>query len=240
MSVFVMADLHLDTVTNEKSMEVFGNRWQNYIEKIHKNWLKVITDNDTVIIPGDISWALTIEDCLADIKWIDALPGRKIIMKGNHDFWWSTLSKMRRFFAENSITSIDFLYNNAIEVENYIVAGSRGWFVDKTVQPSTSVNADYAKIVNREVIRLRLSLQAAKRLSDSTGKEIIVFFHFPPIWGDFECVEILDILMEYNISRCYFGHIHGCYSQGSVFRWKNIEFRMISADFLDFLPQIVG
>lgn len=240
MSVFVMADLHLDTVTNEKSMEVFGNRWQNYIEKIHKNWLKVITDNDTVIIPGDISWALTIEDCLSDIKWIDALPGRKIIMKGNHDFWWSTLSKMRRFFAENSITSIDFLYNNAIEVEDYIVAGSRGWFVDKTVQPSKSVNADYAKIVNREVIRLRLSLQEAKRLSDSTGKEIIVFFHFPPVWGDFECIEILDTLMEYNISRCYFGHIHGCYSQGSVFRWQNIEFRMISADFLDFLPQIVG
>ncbi|MBQ2308479.1 MAG: metallophosphoesterase, partial [Clostridia bacterium] len=152
MAVFVIADLHLDTVTNEKSMEVFGNRWQGYIEKIQKNWTRVVSDDDTVIIPGDISWALTTEDALADLKWIDSLPGRKIIMKGNHDFWWSTLSKMRRFFCENCINSIDILYNNALEVENYIIAGSRGWFVDKSVQPSKSVSADYDKIVNREVI----------------------------------------------------------------------------------------
>ena len=240
MAVFVIADLHLDTVTNEKSMEVFGNRWQGYIEKIQKNWTRVVSDDDTVIIPGDISWALTTEDALADLKWIDALPGRKIIMKGNHDFWWSTLSKMRRFFCENCINSIDILYNNALEVENYIVAGSRGWFVDKSVQPSKAVSADYDKIVNREVIRLKLSLDEAKKLSEGTGKEIIAFFHFPPVWSDFECVEILETLKEYNVSRCYFGHIHGCYAQGGVFEWENIEFRMISADFLDFLPQIIG
>ncbi|MBR2346875.1 MAG: metallophosphoesterase [Clostridia bacterium] len=240
MAVFVIADLHLDTVTNEKSMEVFGNRWQGYIEKIQKNWTRVVSDDDTVIIPGDISWALTTEDALADLKWIDALPGRKIIMKGNHDFWWSTLSKMRRFFCENCINSIDILYNNALEVENYIVAGSRGWFVDKSVQPSKAVSADYDKIVNREVIRLKLSLDEAKKLSEGTGKEIIAFFHFPPVWSDFECVEILETLKEYNVSRCYFGHIHGCYAQGGVFKWENIEFRMISADFLDFLPQIIG
>ena len=240
MAVFVIADLHLDTVTNEKSMEVFGNRWQGYIEKIQKNWTRVVSDDDTVIIPGDISWALTTEDALADLKWIDALPGKKIIMKGNHDFWWSTLSKMRRFFCENCINSIDILYNNALEVENYIVAGSRGWFVDKSVQPSKAVSADYDKIVNREVIRLKLSLDEAKKLSEGTGKEIIAFFHFPPVWSDFECVEILETLKEYNVSRCYFGHIHGCYVQGGVFKWENIEFRMISADFLDFLPQIIG
>ena len=240
MAVFVIADLHLDTVTNEKSMEVFGSRWQGYIEKIQKNWTRVVSDDDTVIIPGDISWALTTEDALADLKWIDALPGRKIIMKGNHDFWWSTLSKMRRFFCENCINSIDILYNNALEVENYIVAGSRGWFVDKSVQPSKAVSADYDKIVNREVIRLKLSLDEAKKLSEGTGKEIIAFFHFPPVWSDFECVEILETLKEYNVSRCYFGHIHGCYAQGGVFKWENIEFRMISADFLDFLPQIIG
>ena len=240
MAVFVIADLHLDTVTNEKSMEVFGNRWQGYIEKIQKNWTRVVSDDDTVIIPGDISWALTTEDALADLKWIDALPGKKIIMKGNHDFWWSTLSKMRRFFCENCINSIDILYNNALEVENYIIAGSRGWFVDKSVQPSKSVSADYDKIVNREVIRLKLSLDEAKKLSESTGKEIIAFFHFPPVWSDFECIEILETLREYNVSRCYFGHIHGCYAQGGVFKWENIEFRMISADFLDFLPQIIG
>ena len=112
MAVFVIADLHLDTVTYEKSMEVFGNRWQGYIEKIKNNWTRVVEQNDTVIIPGDISWALTTEDALEDIRWIDALPGRKLIMKGNHDFWWSTVTKMRKFFADNGITTIDFLYNN--------------------------------------------------------------------------------------------------------------------------------
>ena len=109
MSVFVIADLHLDILTNEKSMEIFGNRWQGYTEKIQKNWKRVVADNDTVIVPGDISWALSLEDSLNDMRWIDALPGKKLIMKGNHDFWWTTLSKMKRFFEENSITTIDFL-----------------------------------------------------------------------------------------------------------------------------------
>jgi predicted phosphohydrolase len=239
MSLFVISDLHLDTVTNEKSMEVFGNRWQNYIEKIKNNWSRLVTNDDTVIIPGDISWALTIEESIPDLKWIDSLPGKKIIMKGNHDFWWATLAKLNKAFCENGINTIDILYNNALEVENFILAGSRGWFVDKSVQPIKSVPVDHEKIINREVIRLRLSLDAAKHIQEATGKEIIAFFHFPPVWRDFECKEILEVLKEYNIARCYFGHIHGCYAQSSVFKWENIEFRMISADFIDFIPQII-
>ena len=239
MAIFAIADLHLDTVTYEKSMEVFGNRWQGYINKIKSNWTRLVTPDDTVIIAGDISWALTLEQSLDDLKWIDALPGKKLIMKGNHDFWWSTVSKMEKFFKENEISSIDFLYNNAKEVENYIIAGSRGWFVDKAIQPSKSVTADHEKIINREVIRLRMSLDAAKKLQEESGKEIIAFFHFPPIWSEFECPEILNVLKEYNITKCYFGHIHGCYSLPSVMKWQNIEFRMISADFLDFIPQII-
>jgi predicted phosphohydrolase len=238
MSLFVISDLHLSS-DGKKSMEKFGSRWKGYTEKLARNWMRVVSPEDTVIIPGDISWALKLEDSLEDLKFLDSLPGTKYIGKGNHDFWWSTVSKMRKFFCENGITTIDFLYNNAIELDSFIAAGSRGWFVDKTVQPQKSVNADYSKIVNREVIRLKLSLDEAKKLSDATGKEIIVFFHFPPVWSDFECKEILNVLKEYNISRCYFGHIHGCYSQGSVFKWENIEFRMISADFLGFLPQII-
>ena len=122
-------------------------------------------------------------------------------MKGNHDFWWTTLSKMNKMFEENEIKTIDILYNNALEVENYILAGSRGWFVDKTIQPVKSVNADHSKIVNREVIRLKLSLDAAKKLQEQSGKEIIAFFHFPPIWSDFECIEILQTLKDYVITR---------------------------------------
>ena len=240
MSVFAISDLHLDVSANDKSMEVFGNKWLHYTEKIKNNWTRLITEKDTVIIPGDISWALNIEESLPDLKWIDALPGKKIFLKGNHDFWWSTISKMRKILNDNQITSIEFLYNSALEVENYIIAGSRGWFVDKSIQSQKNINADHEKILNREVIRLKLSLDVAKKLAlEHEDKEIIVFLHFPPIWGDFECSEILNLLKEYNVKRCFFGHIHGCYNQSATFLWEDIKFEMISADFIDFIPRIV-
>ena len=239
MSLFVISDLHLDVLTNQKSMEVFGDKWKNYIQRLKNNWTSVVSDSDTVIVPGDISWALTLEDSIHDLKWINELPGRKILMKGNHDFWWSTSKKMRRFFQENSLDTIDILYNGAVECEGYILAGSRGWFVDKTVQPQSVVNADYEKVLNREKIRLKMSLDAAKEIQNGTNKEILVFFHFPPVWNDFVCKEIIDILKEYGISRVYFGHIHGTYSCPSIFEYEGIYFKMISADFIDFLPCIV-
>lgn len=245
MSVFVIADLHLDTKSNQKSMEVFGGRWQNYTERIRNNWQKLISPDDTVIIPGDISWALTTQESLPDLLWIDSLPGKKIIMKGNHDFWWSTVSKMKKFFCENCINSIDILNNNAIAVEKLIISGSRGWFVDKSVQ-STELNVDYDKIVNRETIRLKMSLDAAKKLQsqmlteDGISREIITFFHFPPVWNDYCCEPIIDALHEYGIKRSYFGHIHGCYTQSGHFEHTGIEFRMISADHLDFIPLFIG
>lgn len=239
MSLFVISDLHLDVLTNQKSMEVFGEKWKNYTQRLKNNWSAVVDENDTVIIPGDISWALTLEESIHDLKWINALPGRKILMKGNHDFWWSTSKKMKSFFAQNELDTLEILYNGAIEVENYILAGSRGWFVDKSTQPQGAVNADYDKVINREKIRLRMSLDEAKKLQDISGKEILVFFHFPPVWSDFVCEELVSLLKEYNISRVYFGHIHGSYNVSSVFEYDGIQFKMISADFIDFLPQIV-
>ena len=239
MSLFVMADLHLDIRSNQKSMEVFGRSWQNYTDRIATQWKNVVADTDTVIIPGDVSWALTTADAIEDLQWIDALPGRKLIMKGNHDFWWSTVSKMERMFCEKCIKTIGFLNNNAIEVESYILAGSRGWFVDKSMQ-TAELNVDYEKIVNREVIRLKMSLDAAKRLREDTGKEILVFFHFPPLWGDYACEPLLHLLKEYGVSRCFFGHIHGVYNQSGAFEWEGIHFQMISADYLKFLPYYIG
>ena len=239
MSLFVISDLHLDVLTNEKSMEVFGDKWKDYTNKIKKNWCAVVNENDTVIIPGDISWALTLEDSITDLQWINDLPGKKILMKGNHDFWWSTVTKMKRFFAENNLNTFDILYNNALEVESYILAGSRGWFVDKTVQPQKNITVDYDKILNREQIHLRMSLNEAKALQEKSGKEILVFFHFPPIWSDFKCEELLNILKEYNISRVFFGHIHGSYNHSSSFEHEEIQFKMISADFINFIPQII-
>lgn len=238
MSVFVIADLHLDVHSNQKSMEVFGNRWKDYVYKIQKNWSCLVSEADTVIVPGDISWALNLKSALHDLKWIDALPGRKILMKGNHDFWWSTVSKMQTFFCENCINSIDILNNSALEVEDYIIAGSRGWFTDRSMQ-NASQSVDYQKIINRETIRLKMSLECAKKLKEETNKMILVFLHFPPVWSDFRCDEILSLLHEYEIYDCYFGHIHGCYTVPPSWEYENIRFHMISADFLDFIPQII-
>ena len=239
MSLFVISDLHLDISTSDKSMEVFGPKWKNYTQRLKNNWLAVVEEKDTVIIPGDISWSLTLEESLDDLKWINDLPGRKILMKGNHDFWWSTAKKMKTFFAENNLDTLEILYNGAVEVEDYILAGSRGWFVDKSTQPQSVVNADYDKVLNREKIRLKMSLEEAKNLQSISGKAIIAFFHFPPIWSDFVCEELISLLSEYGVSRVYFGHIHGVYNVNSIFEYKQIKFKMISADFIDFLPQIV-
>lgn len=238
MSVFVIADLHLATADSQKSMEVFGKRWKNYIQKIRDNWQRVVSDSDTVILPGDISWGLATSDALDDLLFLESLPGTKIIMKGNHDFWWSTVSKLNKFFEENNIRTIKLLNNNALEVENYIVAGSRGWFTDKSMQ-NVEEDVDYDKIINREAIRLRMSLNEAVKLRRDTDREVVVFLHFPPVWGEFICSPIIDLLKEYNIKRCFFGHIHGVYTCPDMFEFENIKFYMISADFLDFLPRIV-
>ena len=239
MAVYVIADLHLDTKSNQKSMEIFGNRWKDYVKKIENNWKRLVSEDDTVIIPGDISWALNLNEAIYDLKWIDALPGKKILLKGNHDFWWATASKMKKFFCENCITTIDILNNDALIVEDYIICGSRGWFTDSTMQ-TASQNVDYSKIINRETIRLKMSLEAAATLQKETNKEVLAFLHFPPVWGDFRCENILDLLNEYEIKTCYFGHIHGCYSNSPSFEDNGIKFIMISADFLDFIPQFIG
>lgn len=239
MSVYVIADLHLSTDNAAKSMEVFGNRWRDYQNRIKNNWNKLVAPTDTVIVPGDISWALTLQDALPDLKFLDSLSGSKVIMKGNHDFWWTSVTKMRALFELNGITTIDILNNNALEKENYIITGSRGWFIDPSSQ-TKSVNADFDKVNNREVIRLKIGLDEAKKLQNqNTEKEIITFFHFPPVWGEFKNTKILDMLEEYGIKRCYFGHIHGNYSIPNQFEANNIQMSLISADYLNFIPLFV-
>ena len=238
MSLFVIADLHLSiNESTNKSMEVFGRRWQGYIEKIEKNWRAVVNEGDTVIVPGDISWAMNTTEARADLLFLDSLPGKKIIAKGNHDFWWTTVTKMRKFFEEASISSIDFLYNNAFETENAIICGSRGWFNDESFQNTVGGTAvDYGKIVNREVIRLKMSLDFAETLRNGSDKEMIAFFHFPPVFGDFVCREIIDVLKSHDVRRCYFGHIHGNYYLPSKFEFEGISFIIAASDYLNFTP----
>ncbi len=236
MSLFVIADLHLSS-DGSKSMEIFGSRWKNYMQKIQKNWTAVVTNEDTVIVPGDISWGLKPEEAVPDLLFLDALPGKKLIGKGNHDLWWSTAKKNFDLMEKNGIGTIRLLYNNAFLLEDRIVAGTRGWFVEEN-QQHTVGDADYMKIVNREVIRLKMSLDAAKKLQQEQDKElpISVFLHFPPVWNEFVCREILDVLHEYQIKNCYFGHIHGAYHMPRVFDFEGIRFSLCSADALDFIP----
>lgn len=235
-----MADLHLSTLDKtNKSMEVFGQRWADYINRIEVNWRRLIEEDDTVIIPGDVSWALSLEEAESDLKFLDSLPGKKIIGKGNHDFWWCTMKKHRVFFEKLGITTIDFLFNNAIELDEFIVAGTRGWYNDSDATNAPD-NADFEKLSNRECLRLKTSLDAAAKLkAEATQKEIIVFMHFPPYWNGKESGGLISLLKEYNIKRVYYGHIHGNYTVPPTFVYDGIEMSIVSADYLKFIPKIV-
>ena len=235
MSLFSIADLHL-SLASPKPMDIFGARWTDHTEKIEKRWRAVVNDDDTVVIPGDISWAIDLAGALPDLKFIDSLPGTKILGKGNHDYWWSTAAKIGNLFEAEGITTIRLLQNNAYECDDYIIAGTRGWYVDDKLQQTET--ADYEKIVARENIRLRLSLEAADKLSRETGKEILVYFHFPPTFRDFRCNEFIETMKEFGIKNCYYGHIHGNYLIPRTTVTDGISMTIVAADYLNFIPMI--
>ena len=240
MSLYTIADLHLSTFDKtNKSMEVFGKSWADYMQRIENNWRRLITDEDTVIIPGDVSWALSLEEAESDMRFLESLPGKKIIGKGNHDFWWSTMRKHQAVFDTIGVKSISFLFNNAHETEDFIIAGTRGWYNDEDAANAPD-NADFVKLTNRENLRLRASLSEAKKLQDlSPHKEIIVFMHFPPFWNGKASDGLIDVLHEYGVKRVYFGHIHGNYTVEPHFIYDGIDMHIISADYLKFLPKLV-
>lgn len=237
MSLYTIADLHLSTFDKtNKSMEVFGKSWADYMLRIENNWRHLVSDEDTVIIPGDVSWALSLEESECDMKFLDSLPGKKIIGKGNHDFWWSTMRKHEAFFKKHNITSISFLFNNAYELDECIIAGTRGWYNDEDAANAPD-NADFEKLTNRENLRLKTSLATAKKKQESSPeKEIIVFMHFPPFWNGKASDGLISLLKEYGIKRVYFGHIHGNYTVPPHFNYEGIEMHIISADYLKFIP----
>jgi len=228
MALFVIADLHLSIGTN-KPMDVFPG-WDNYVERLDKNWRAVVNEEDTVMIAGDISWAMKLEDSVKDFSFIHSLPGKKLISKGNHDYWWSTKTKIQNFFSENDFNSISIVHNSAYKVDEHSVAATRGWLYN-------SQTDEDMKIVNREVGRLKQSLSEAKKL----GGKPVVFLHYPPVYDNMECKEILDILVENEIEDCYFGHIHGINAakKALIGEYKNVKMHLISCDFVNFTPVLV-
>ncbi len=227
MSVFAIGDLHL-SLTTEKPMDIFGDGWANHIERLEEGF-EIVGEDDLTVLAGDSSWGISLKESLEDFKFIDKLPGRKLLLKGNHDYWWETASKIHKFFDENQITTIDILHNNAYLHGDIAVCGTRGWFA-----PEEGDDPHAEKIYNRELGRLKTSLDAAKALNP---REIHCFLHYPPISKGYECVEICEMLREHGVSCCYYGHLHG-YGHGIRFEGehKDVGYRLISSDFLRFTP----
>jgi len=233
MSIFTIADLHLSHSTN-KPMDIFGPRWENHTERLFDNWQSTVKPEDTVIIAGDISWGMRTEDTLADFEFIEKLNGKKIIVKGNHDFWWQTMKKLYEFRDRIGAFSIDFLFNNAYLVENYIICGTRGWF------PESNYGPDDEKIVNREAERLRTSILAGQKIKEQhPEKEILVFLHYPPSYGGVKCERICEVINQYGIKRVYYGHLHGAQKSRLVHQIAGAKLTLISADWVDFKPILV-
>ena len=207
-----------------------GEKWQNHEEKIQKDWIEKVTEQDTVLLPGDFSWSMYLKDTKADFEYLNQLPGRKILLKGNHDYWWTTVTSMRKFLKENNFQNIDFLYNNSFEYENKILCGTRGWsLVDEEIDE---------KLINRELGRLELSLQDGAKKAEE-NKEIIVFMHYPPITKNKilseEEMKFIELMKKYNVKRCYYGHLHGNSIYDAVEgKIQGIELKLVSADGLDF------
>ena len=230
MSIYVIGDLHLSFKEN-KPMDIFGSNWENHFEKIKKDWNLKVTENDLVILPGDFSWAMYLKDTDEDFKFLNELPGKKLLLKGNHDYWWTTITNMRKFLKENNFNNIDFLHNNSYEFDNKIIVGTRGWSKLEGTQ-------DDERILKREALRLELSIKdGIKKYGDD--KEIIAVMHYPPINKtdllNNELSDFVKSMKKYNIKRCFYGHLHSNAIKEAVEgKHFDIDFKLVSADGLDF------
>ncbi len=224
MSLYAIGDLHL-CLGSPKPMDVFGGAWLGYMDKL-KDGLSVIGSEDTTVLLGDLSWALGLEQAEKDFAWINAIPGRKIILKGNHDYWWSTVSKFDQFCKDKGFSDLLILNNNHYEYNGWAICGTRGWFFEE----ERSGQHD-EKVFKRELLRLEASLQSAGELPK------IVFLHYPPKYKGYNCDEILELLERYQVRRCFYGHLHGP-SHGLAMEglWDGVDFRLVSADYLNFHP----
>ncbi len=232
MALFAIADLHLG-FTVDKPMHVFGQHWLHHEKLLEAHWRATVCDHDTVLIPGDISWAMRLKEAIADLQFIENLPGQKILLRGNHDYWWPSLSKFQILCDENKFFSLRFLKNNGLEVPpDYIVCGTRGWILPG----DSEFKDDDQKIYLRELGRLELSLQAADRIRKQ-NQRMIVCLHYPPFPRDRRLGDMTAMLEKFGADLCVYGHIHG--EQGAEknrFRLGTVEYQLVAADALGFKP----
>lgn len=227
MALYAIGDLHL-CLGAPKPMDVFGGAWTGYMDKL-THGMSMIGPEDTTVLLGDLSWALSLAEAKSDFEWINKIPGRKIILKGNHDYWWNTAAKFYRFCEDNNFSNLYILNNNHYEYDGFAICGTRGWFFEEEHS-----GAHDEKVFKRELMRLEASLRSAGSLPK------IVFLHYPPRYKGYECQEILALMKQYDVRRCFYGHLHGA-SHGLAQEglWDGIEFRLVSADKLNFVPTSV-
>lgn len=227
--LYTIGDLHLSLGVGNKPMDIFPG-WTNHVERLVENWNSKITDGDTVVLVGDHSWALKLEESRKDLEFIDReLNGRKILSKGNHDLWWSTTKKITDFVNDNGFSTISFLFNNAFLVEGISVCGTRGW-ISENGEPADM------KVLNREAGRLEASLRAGVKL----GGELVAFIHYPPIYGTEENALITEVLHKYGVKRCYYAHLHGYSIKGALNgEYAGVTYKLVSADGVGFDPVLV-
>ncbi len=229
MSIYAIADLHL-SFNNPKPMDIFGDNWKNHENKIKKKWIDEVNSEDLVLILGDFSWGMYLNETLEDFRYLNTLPGKKIILKGNHDYWWSTKAKIDKFLIQNNFNNINILHNNSYKYNDYVIVGTRGWDLE---------DIENKNIIDREIGRLKLSFDNAVSKYGLNNK-FIVCFHYPPILNNQISNEyekkILNIMKDYNVTNCIYGHLHGKTSHDKAFIGfiENIKFDLVSADYLNF------
>ena len=224
MALYAIGDLHL-CLGAPKPMDIFGGAWVGYMDKL-KEGLSVVTEEDTLVLLGDLSWSLDLANAKADFAWINEIPGRKIILKGNHDYWWSTAAKFYKFCDEHGFSNMHILNNNCYEYDGWAICGTRGWFFEE----ERSGQHD-EKVFRRELIRLEASLKAAGEMKK------MVFLHYPPRYKGYECREILDLLEKYEVRMCYYGHLQGgSHKLAMEGPWDGVEFRLVASDYTGFKP----
>ena len=229
MAIYIIGDLHLSFLVN-KPMDIFGSNWENHAEKIKNNWISKVNNEDTVILPGDFSWGMNLEETKLDFEYLNSLPGKKIMLKGNHDYWWTTVKQMNNFLAQNNFCDIFFLYNNSYLVENKIIVGTKGW---TNISPKTEENQ---KILKRELNRLEISIKdGISKFGED--KEIIAFMHYPPYYKEevLEDIDFIKLMKKYGIKKCYYGHLHGeAHKEAINGDYNGIELELVSSDYLNF------
>lgn len=234
MSIYALADLHLALSNPEKSMDVFGSRWEGYIPKIKDNWMNTVTDSDTVLIPGDISWATYIDKAEEDFRFISDLPGTKLLSRGNHDFWWTTMKKMEDFFAQKGFDNLQFIRTNVAQAEDCLISGTRGWMIESKASIEGS---DNRKIYEREKLRIGMCIDKLNETDPEHSKKHILMIHYPPLTSNQEFTEFAEIISDGGVDICVYGHLHGkAHKKAFEGEFGGTRFICASADYVGFKP----